>query len=151
MTTVTQPAHPHIRRSAAAPITNSLAMVLDASVEDTRRALQHLQLSAPAIRALSALGLDDRITPYPGGLTWRPDDHAGQIDISVDIGVGPAHVDGSVLAITTRFSPADDRAGARLLDAWPVIGPLAQHLTKRAARTVKEHVEQDEPGPASAT
>lgn len=122
---------------------SSLIMPVAAGARETRWALQQLDLMTPAVRALRAVGLGERVALRPGGLAWRPPNTGGRVDVAVDVRVRSASDDGSLLTITTRFSATDDRAHARLSDAWAVVGPLADHLTRRAARTVKDYAEAD--------
>jgi hypothetical protein len=41
------------------------------------------------------------------------------------------------------FTAADERARIRLLDAWPLVGPLASRMAERAVHTVTAHAERD--------
>ena len=122
-------------------VTNALTVCVAADADTTRRALDQLELFTPALRALRGLGLSDRVTLIPGGLSWRTDD--GNIDVAVDVRVAPEHEGRSSLTIVTRCTASDERTHQRLLDAWPVLGPLAATLVKRAARAVKDHAEHD--------
>jgi hypothetical protein len=131
------------RSAISTPVTNTLTVPVAAGADTTRRALRQLDLSGPAIRAMRALGLTDRVTLTPGGLSWRPEGWSGQIDVSVDVRVEPDREDGSSLTIITRFSATDERTQERLLDAWPLLGSLAAELVRRAARTLKQYAEDD--------
>ncbi len=133
---------PTIPRKATS-VTNTRTVPVAASTGATQRALNELDLFDPAIRAIRALGIADRVTLTAGRLSWRPDRHSGQIDAHVDVHVAHDCEDGSSLTIVTRFSATDERAHERLLDAWPVLGPLAATLVERAARTIKRHAEED--------
>ena len=124
-------------------VTNTRTVPVAASTGATRRALNDLDLFDPAIRAVRALGIADRVTLTSGRLSWRPDRDGGQIDAHVEVHVAPDCEDGSSLTIVTRFSATDERTHERLLDAWPVVGPLAATLVERAARTVKRCAEED--------
>jgi hypothetical protein len=126
-----------------APVSNTLTVAVAAGPERTVRALQDLDLYAPAIRALGALGLTDRVTRTRGGLVWQTDGSAGRIDIQVGARIAPEAEDACSLTITTRFSATDEATHERLLDAWPVVGPLADTLVKRAARAVQSHAPVD--------
>jgi hypothetical protein len=125
-------------------ITNTTAVPVAASAHATRRAVQRLELAAPAIRALRALGLDDRVVRRPGGLRFGVAGSPGHVDVSVNVAIAATSEDSCVLTITTAFRATDDQARVRLLDAWAIIGPLASHLANRAAHTVKEYAESDE-------
>jgi len=120
-----------------------MTITIDAGAHATRHALERLDLAAPALRALTELGLDDRVTRRPGGLTWHQHGGRGPIEVDVDIDVQPRDEDGSLLSITTRFSATDESARLRVLDAWALVGPVASNLAERAARTVKDYAERD--------
>jgi len=125
-----------------APVSNTLTVAVAAGPERTVRALQDLDLYAPAIRALSALGLTG-VRRTNGGLVCQPHGSTGQIDIQFDARIAPEAEDTCSLTITTRFSATDTATHERLLDAWPVVGPLAETLVKRAARAVQSHAPAD--------
>ena len=124
--------------------TNTTSVAVAAGVDATRRAVERLDLAAPAIRALRALGLDDRVRLRPGALRFGVPGSSGHVDVSVAVAIDAASKDSCVLTIVTVFRATDDRARARLLDAWPIIDPLARNLAQRAARTVKEYAESDQ-------
>jgi hypothetical protein len=134
----------HAARSRDSDITNTTSLPVAASAAATRRAVKRLELAAPAIRALHALGLDDRVVRRRGGLQFGVAGSPGRVDVSVTVAIDATSEDSCVLSIMTAFRATDDEARVRLLDAWAIIGPLAGHLAKRAARTVKEYAESDE-------
>jgi hypothetical protein len=133
----------HRRTISTLPITNTLTVSVAADADTTRRALQQVDLPGAAIRAARALGLVDHIVLAPGGLSWRPDGSRGEIRVEIDVRIEPAIEHGSSLSITTRFSGTDELAHDALLDAWPLVNPLAGALVHRTARTVKHHAEDD--------
>jgi hypothetical protein len=47
------------------------------------------------------------------------------------------------LTVIAPFSASDERAHQRLLEAWPVVGPLAASLINRASRAIKHRAEDD--------
>ena len=144
-------ASPATIRSAPDVIASSLVVPVAAGADATRRALHRLDLAEPATRALRAMGMADRLARRPGGLTWRPEGMSGHVDVDIDVRVEPAE-EGSHLSIITRFSATDAITYSRLLDAWPLVRPLADHLTRRAARSVRDHAEDDrfaEPEPTA--
>jgi len=124
-------------------ITDTLVVPIAADADDTRRAAHRLDLAGPAIAAARALGLSDRITILPGGFTWHPDGGHASVHARVEVRVEPGAEDGSLLSISTHFTPSDVALRARLLDAWPVVKPLADALVRRAARSVKAYAEED--------
>jgi hypothetical protein len=134
---------PRAPRPTTHVISNSMTITIDAGAHATRHALERLDLAAPALRALTELGLDDRVTLRPGGLTWHQHGDRGPIEVDVAIEVRPRDDDGSLLSITTRFSAADERARIQVFDAWALVGPVASNLAERSARTVKDYAERD--------
>jgi hypothetical protein len=131
-------------RSCDRDITNTTAVPVDVGADATRRAVERLDLAAPAIRALHALGLDDRVVRRPGGLRFDLAGGPGHVEVSVTVAIEATSEDRCVLTIITAFRATDEQALVRLLDAWAIVGPLASHLARRAARTVKEFAESDD-------
>jgi hypothetical protein len=131
-------------RSCDRDITNTTSVPVAVSADATRRAVKRLELAAPAIRALHALGLDDRVVRRPGALQFGVAGSPGHVEASVTVAIDATSEDSCVLTIMTAFRATDDQARVHLLDAWAIIGPLASQLAKRAARTVKEYAERDE-------
>ncbi len=134
---------PRAPRPTTHVISNSMTITIDADADATRHALERLDLAAPAWRALTELGLDNRVTLRPGGLTWHRHGERGPIEVDVDMEVQPRDEDRSLLSITTRFSAVDESARIQVLDAWALVGPVASNLAERAARTVKDFAELD--------
>jgi hypothetical protein len=128
------------RSSAARAVRGSHTVPIDGDAGATIAALRRLDLAAPALRALAAFGLEDRVVPRPGGATLWPDEDAGPIELDVDLHVVDTAF-GSSLTIHVGLQAADERAREALLDAWPVLGPLGEALLRRAGRTVKDTVE----------
>ena len=134
----------HAARSRDGDITNTTSVQLAVGADGTRNAVKRLELAAPAIRALHALGLDDRVVRRPGGLQFGVAGSPGHVEVSVTVAIDATSEDSCVLTIMTAFRATDDEARVRLLDAWAIIGPLASHLAMRAARTLKEYAESDD-------
>jgi len=132
------------RRPLAHVLSNTLTIVIDASLEATEAASRAPHLARPALRALRELGLDDRVEVQPRGLRWSHPGTTGVIEVDVHIDATAGGEDGSWLTIRTSFSASDEDARVRLLDAWALVGPLASSLADRAARTIKERAERDE-------
>jgi len=124
----------------ARSVSNQLTVAVAADAYATLRAVQAVDPFGPAIRAMRALGLAERIALTPNGMSWQPEGAGGRIDVRVDVRVSGQAEDGSTLTVVIRFRATDER----LLEAWPVVGPLAATLSKRAARTVKHHAENDD-------
>jgi hypothetical protein len=122
-------------------VSNQLTVAVAADAHATLRAVQAVDPFGPAIRAMRALGLAERIALTSNGMSWRPEGASGRIDVRVDVRVSGQAEDGSTLTVVIRFRATDQATHERLLEAWPVVGPLAATLSKRAARTVKHHAE----------
>jgi hypothetical protein len=125
-------------------ITSTTAVPVAVSADAARRAVKRLDLGAPAIRALHALGLDSRVTGRPGALQFGLAGSSDGVEVSVTVAIEGKSDDSCVLTITTAFRATDDQARVHLLDAWTIIGPLAGQLARRAARTVRDYAERDE-------
>ena len=125
-------------------MSNQLTVAVAADAHTTLRAVQAVDPFGPAIRAIRALGLAERVALTPNGMSWRPEGASGRIDVRVDVRVSGQAEDGSTLTVVIRFRATDEATHERLLEAWPVVGPLAATLSKRAARTVKHHAESDD-------
>jgi len=128
----------------ARSVSNRLTVSVAADAHATLRAVHAVDPFGPAIRAMRALGLAERIALTPNGMSWQPEGASGRIDVRVDVRVSGQAEDGSTLTVVIRFRATDEATHERLLEAWPVVGPLAATLSKRAARTVKHHAESDE-------
>ncbi len=128
----------------ARTVSNQLTVSVAADAHTTLRAVQAVDPFGPAIRVMRALGLAERVALTPSGMSWRPEGGTGRIDVRVDVRVSGQAEDGSTLTVVIRFRATDEGTHERLLEAWPVVGPLASTLSKRAARTVKHHAESDE-------
>jgi len=130
----TPAAHPP--RLAVVPlpaVSESLTVTVDAPAAETRAALARADLTGPARRALSALALDG-VRLDGETLTWRMG--ASYVRAGWELHVADAD-EVSRLTVVTRLSAGDAEARARLLDAWPLLGPLIDAWARRAARTVK--------------
>ena len=78
----------------ARSVSNQLTVAVAADAHATRRALQAVDPFGPAIRAMRALGLGERLALKPNGMSWRPDGADGRIDVRVDVRVGGDAEDG---------------------------------------------------------
>ena len=128
----------------ARSVSNQLTVAVAADAHATLRAVQAVDPFGPAIRAMRALGLAERVALTPNGMSWQPEGASGRIDVRVDVRVSGQAEDGSTLTVVIRFRATDEATHERLLEAWPVVGPLAATLSKRAARMVKHHAESDD-------
>jgi hypothetical protein len=89
--------------------------------------------AAPAevLGAVDRLGRD----PFAGKQLLRG------IDVLWDVRVEPDEHDGSYLASTRRFTPADDAAHAALLADWAAVRAGADTIARRTLRTIKRAAE----------
>ena len=149
-------------------VTDTLVLAIDEEPERLREALEILDLTSPAVRALEALGATDRLALAPTllaiesgpalvfGLVWRYDgpavavdparvrafDIPGHVKVIWDVRIRPDGLEGAVLSSTRRFTATDDAARARLLDGWGVIGTVAKSVSRRILATVERHAEE---------
>ena len=149
-------------------VTDTLVLVIDEEPETLREALEALDLTAPVVRALEALGATDRLALAPTllaiesgpalvfGLVWRYDgpaaavdparvrafDIPGHVKVIWNVQVRPGGLEGAVLSSTRRFAATDDAARARLLDGWGVIGTVAKSVSRRILATIEMHAEE---------
>ncbi len=158
---------------AAAPLTSTTSVTIDATPEATLAALRLVDLAGPVLRAITALSADGRIALHPaavpslGGaalslaMIFRVEGSAprgfvtpagfaaysvpGHVKARWDFAVRPGVEDQAFLSIRTRFEATDHRSRVRLRDAWALIGPLSSSLAARAAAAVKATAEEDEP------
>ena len=98
-----------VMRSLTHTVTNSLTTPVAAGADETRRALQRLDLIAPVMRALHAMGVGDRVAVGSSGLSWRLQHSDGHVEVDVDVRVEPASHDSCFLSITTGFRATDGR------------------------------------------
>jgi hypothetical protein len=151
-------------------VTNTLVVKVDAEPQAVCAALERLDLSALAARALDALGVADRVALAPVllaggrgpqivlGLVWRVAgpattidasrlrafDVPGHIKVIWDLRVEPAGLEDALLSTTMRFAATDDAARARLLAAWGIIGTFAKSLSQRTLTAIKRYAEDSE-------
>ncbi|HEX8104246.1 MAG TPA: hypothetical protein VF533_16640 [Solirubrobacteraceae bacterium] len=159
-------------RPAAAPLSSTLSVAVDAPADAVRAALAGADPGAAVIRTLGALGLLDRAALLPAavpaataaartlGMIWRlagTPSHGhvpaglfpvfsapGHVKVRWDIAVRPGAGGTAFLAIRTSFEATDHRSRERLLDAWGQVAPLARELARRAAAVVEAVAEGDE-------
>jgi hypothetical protein len=156
--------------SAPWHVTDSMTIVLDATANGTLATARLVDLLAPARRALAALDVGDRVALAPAvldaraptglvlGFVWRIDRsrpaeriRPGDFEAFAD----PGHVkvrwdvqataagERAYLSISTRLTPTDDVARARVLDAWVIVSAVSSAMVQRAARTIKDRAETE--------
>jgi len=148
-------------------VTDTLVVTVDAEPEAVREALDRLDLTASAARALDALGVADRVALAPSllaagpgwelvfGLVWRLTgpattidarnvrafDVPGHVKVIWDLRVEPGALEGALLSTTRRFTATDEAARARLLAAWGIIGTFAKSHSHRTLTAIKRYAE----------
>lgn len=157
-----------LSNSGAPDVTDSLTVKVDASAEETRAALDRLDLAAPALRALRALGVADRAALPPTrlgapdadvafGLIWRLDGtftaecpvpsgfgafgSPGHLKVKWELRVKPSAAGGAYLSVSTRFEATDAPSRARLVEAWSLVGEVSGAFVRQAAAAVKADAE----------
>jgi hypothetical protein len=147
-------------------LTGSLTMTVDAAPASVDTALRRLDLVAPLTRALRAMDATGRVALGPTSIRssdrrqlllrmiWRIDGRGlvertgcfesfhrpGYIKVSWEIDVSPSER-GALLSLVGRFSATDDRSWRHLLEAWELLGVVADAVMRHAARTVKAYAE----------
>jgi hypothetical protein len=126
---------------------------LDASPHAAALALGRLDPLRPLEDALAALGLGDVVvlqradTSAPGGpvpdtisAVW-PLPGGRHARASWSISVEPVAVGASLLSAAVRVGTDDPADQPRLLDAWPLIGPIVRTHTERMLAAIVELAE----------
>lgn len=157
--------------SGSHDISESLTVTLEASAPAALEAVYRLDLADPAVRALHALGIGDRVALAPSilaaspgvlvlGFVWsvadaRPAaevaadafdtfDTPGHVKVRWEIRVEDGEGDRSYLSVSTRFAATDEFSRKRLLDGWGVIGAFSKVVSQRAVATVKAYLDHME-------
>ena len=103
-----------------------------------------LDLVGPLVQSLIAVGVGEHIvTPRPNGLVWRFD-AAGACRVAVawSIDVEAESDDVSVVNIVVEMTASSEAARERLIEAWPVIGPLVEVHAHRLLHAVEQRAEE---------
>jgi hypothetical protein len=103
-----------------------------------------LDLVGPLVQSLIAVGVGEHIvTPRPNGLVWRFD-AAGACRVAVawSIDVEAESDEVSVVSLDVEMTASDDTARERLLEAWPLIGPLVDVHAHRVLHAVEQRADE---------
>ena len=131
-------------RAAEPDVSESFAKTVEAPQAVVEGIAARLDLVGPLVENLIAVGVGEHIvTPRPNGLVWRFD-AAGRCRVAVawSIDVEAESDEVSVVDITVEMTPSSEAARERLLEAWPVIGPMVEVHAHRLLHAVEQRAEE---------
>jgi hypothetical protein len=101
------------------------------------------------VDGLIAIGLGDHIvTPCPNGLVWRFDPSAqGRVRLAWSIAAEAETDEASLLTLGIHVSASDDSSRERLLEAWPMLGPIIELHARRILHSVDALAEEADDDP----
>lgn len=125
-------------------VSESFARTVDAPLATVEAAVARLDLIGPLVDGLIAIGLGDHIvTPCPNGLVWRFDPSAqGRIRLAWSVATEAETDDASLVTLGIRVSASDETSRERLLEAWPVLGPIVELHARRILGSVDALAEE---------
>jgi hypothetical protein len=152
-------------------VNDSLTIAVDAEPAAVLEALRVVDMVGSLTRVLRALGAGSRLALPPTilsragsdalrlGVVWRVIDgdavrvvgadafdafhRPGHVKASWELSVTATGYAGTHLSIGTSLLATEPDAYARLLDAWPALGPLSRGLAQRAARGIRSRAEDE--------
>jgi hypothetical protein len=132
--------------SSRPDVSECFARTVDAPLPTVEAAVARLDLIGPLVDGLIAIGLGDHIvTPCPNGLVWRFDPSAqGRVRLAWSIATEAETDEASLLTLAIRVSASDGISRARLLEAWPVLGPIVELHARRILHSVEALAEEAE-------
>jgi hypothetical protein len=130
-------------------VSERFARTVDAPLATVEAAAARLELIGPLVNGLIAIGLGDHIvTPCSNGLVWRFDPSAqGRVRLAWSVAAEAETDDASLVTLGIRVSASDDSSRERLLEAWPVLGPIMELHAHRILRSVEAMAEESEEDP----
>ena len=130
-------------------VSERFARTVDAPLATVEVAAARLELIGPLVNGLIAIGLGDHIvTPCSNGLVWRFDPSAqGRVRLAWSVAAEAETDDASLVTLGIRVSASDDNSRERLLEAWPVLGPIMELHAHRILRSVEAMAEESEEDP----
>ena len=122
----------------------SYSRVVEASALGVRAATAKLDLVGPLVDGLIAIGVDEHIaTPCGDGLVWRfGEDESGRVRVTWAISVAPETDETSLVTLALSATASDEGSSERLLEAWPVVGPIAELHAKRVLHRIEALAEE---------
>jgi hypothetical protein len=129
-------------------VSEVFARTVDAPLGAVQEAAANIDLIGPLVDGLIALGVDDHVVaPCSNGLVWRFDrSEYRRVRVAWSLQVEPETDDATLVTLAVRFSGSDDVASDRMLEAWPVLGPIVELHAKRilhAVETLAEEADED--------
>ncbi len=133
-------------------VSDCFARTVNAPLATVEAAVARLDLIGPLVDGLIAIGLGDHIvTPCPNGLVWRFDPSAqGRVRLAWSIAAEAETDEASLLTLGVRVSASDDSSRERLLEAWPMLGPIVELHARRILHSVDVLAEEAEDDPFDA-
>ncbi len=115
---------------------------VEAPEATVRNAARSIDLVGPLVEGLIAIGVEDHIvTPCADGLVWRFEPEApGRVWLAWSVAVVPETADTSLVSIS--LSASDEGSRDRLLEGWPVIGPIAELQVHRVLHRIEALAEE---------
>jgi hypothetical protein len=122
----------------------SYSRVVEASVSAARAAAGKLDLVGPLVDGLIAIGVDEHIaTPCGDGLVWRfGQNGSGRVRFAWTISVTPETEETSLVTLALSATASDARSSDRLLEAWPLLGSVAELHAKRVLHRIEALAEE---------
>jgi hypothetical protein len=130
-------------------VSEVFARTVDAPVGTVQAAAARIDVIGSLVDGLIALGVDDHVVaPCPNGLVWRFDrSEYRRVRIAWSLQVEAETDDATLVSLAVRFSGSDDAASDRLLEAWPVLGPIVELHARRVLHAVETLAEEGEEDP----
>jgi hypothetical protein len=125
-------------------VSEVFARTVDAPLPVVQSAVANIDLIGPLVDGLIALGVDDHVVaPCANGLVWRFD-RSGyrRVRLAWSLQVEPETDDATLVSLAVRFSGSDDVASDRMLEAWPMLGPIVELHARRILHSVETLAEE---------
>jgi hypothetical protein len=130
-------------------VSEVFARTVDAPLPAVQAAAAQIDVIESLVDGLIAVGVDDHlVAPCSNGFVWRFD-RSGyrRVRVSWSLQVEPETDDATLVSLAVRFSGSDDAASDRLLEAWPVLGPVVELHARRVLHAVEALAEEGEEDP----
>jgi hypothetical protein len=133
-------------------LTESYSRVVEAPVPAVEGAVEDIDLVGPLVGGLIALGVEEHIaTPCRDGLVWRFDDgEQSRVRLAWTVSVHPETEETSLVTLGLGATASDPGSRERLLEAWPVLGPIAELHAKRVLHRIEALAEDETEDPFRA-